>query len=126
VRWGLIRANPVAGAQLPRPKRREPRAVDAELARRILAAAEGTTLEVPTAIALATGMRRGEILGLRWSDLDEDLTVAHVRRTLQTTKAGPVLEEPKTRRGRRAVALPSFLWPTSFGNVSIRSPVARD
>jgi integrase len=111
VRWGLIPANPVAGAQPPRPKRREPRVVDAELARRILAAAEGTTLEVPTAIALATGMRRGEILGLRWSDLDRDLTVAHVRRTLQTTNAGPVLEEPKTRRSRRAVALPSFLRP---------------
>ncbi|MDP9227285.1 MAG: site-specific integrase [Actinomycetota bacterium] len=109
--WGLIPANPVAGAQPPRPKRREPRAVDAELARRILAAADGTTLEVPTAIALATGMRRGEILGLRWSDLDQDLTVAHVRRTLQTTKAGPVLDEPKTRRSRRAVALPSFLRP---------------
>ncbi len=111
VGWGLIPANPVAGAQPPRPKRREPRAVDAELARRILAAADGTTLEVPTAIALATGMRRGEILGLRWSDLDQDLTVAHVRRTLQTTKAGPVLDEPKTRRSRRAVALPSFLRP---------------
>src|SRR5205823_7922280 len=42
VRWGLIAANPVAGAQPPRPSRGEPRTVDAALARRILEAARGT------------------------------------------------------------------------------------
>jgi integrase len=56
-------------------------------------------------------MRRGEILGLRWSDIDEGLTVAQVRRTLQTTRQGLVYEEPKTRRSKRPVALPSFLRP---------------
>jgi integrase len=70
-------------------------------------------------------MRRGEILGLRWSDLDLDLTVAHVRRTLQTSRAGLVLEEPKTKRSRRAVALPSFLRPISCGNERTRNPDAR-
>src|SRR6266568_2919405 len=94
VRWGLLVVNPSSGAQPPRPRRAEPALVDQVIARRILDAVKGRSVEVPAAIALATGMRRGEILGLRWQDLDSDLTVAHVRRTLQTTKAGPVLEEP--------------------------------
>jgi len=56
-------------------------------------------------------MRRGEILALRWSDLDSELTTAHVRRTLEVAGRRLVFEEPKTRRSRRAVALPAFLRP---------------
>ncbi len=71
----------------------------------------GTRLELPVAIALSTGMRRGEILGLRWGDFDQGLTVAQVRRSLQITKGGLVFEPPKTARSRRSVALPRFLGP---------------
>lgn len=85
--------------------------VDPALAERILEAASGTRLELPVAIALATGMRRGEILGLRWRDLASDLSVAHVRRSLQATGEALVFEEPKTKRSRRSVALPAFLAP---------------
>jgi integrase len=56
-------------------------------------------------------MRRGEILALRWSDLDEDRTIAQVRRSIQPTTSGLVYENPKTRRSRRAVVLPAFLGP---------------
>jgi integrase len=56
-------------------------------------------------------MRRGEILALKWSDLDEGLTVAHVRRSLETAGGRLVFEGPKTKRSRRAVALPAFLRP---------------
>jgi len=111
VGWGLLDRSPAAGAQPPRPRRPEPAVVDTELTTRILQAARGQAIEVPVAIAIATGMRRGEILGLRWRDLDPDFSVAHVRRTLQSTKSGPVFEDPKTRRSRRAVALPRFLHP---------------
>ena len=60
---------------------------------------------------IATGMRRGEILALRWSDLSPDLSLAHVRRGLQPTAGGLVFELPKTKRSRRAVVLPTFLIP---------------
>jgi len=85
--------------------------LDPAMATRILHAAAGTPMELPCAIALATGMRRGEILALRWADLDETLTVAHVRRSLQVSGEGLGFVEPKTRRSRRAVALPGFLRP---------------
>ncbi len=68
-------------------------------------------MEAPAAIAISTGMRRGEILALRWGDLDPGLTVARVRRTLHPTQAGLRFSKPKTRRSRRAVSLPGMLRP---------------
>jgi integrase len=110
-RWGLLLTNPAAGAQPPRPRRPEHAVIDPALAERIMAAAHGTFFELLATMAIATGMRRGEILALRWSDLDAGYAVAHVRRSLQTTGERLLFEEPKTRRSRRAVALPSFLVP---------------
>ena len=56
-------------------------------------------------------MRRGEILALRWSDLDAGLTLLRIQRTLQPTKDGLVFDQPKTARSRRTVLLPEFLRP---------------
>ena len=111
VRWGLLLTNPAAGAQPPRPRRPEPRVIDPALAARILEAVKGTPVQLPATMALATGMRRGEILAMRWADLDPAYTLAQVRRSLQVTPAGLVFTEPKTRRSRRAVALPGMLAP---------------
>jgi integrase len=111
LRWRLVEWNPAAAAEPPRPRRPDLAVVDRDLALRILAAAEGTRFEVPVAVAVATGMRRGEILGLRWGDLDADHSVARINRSLQVCAQGLSFEEPKTPRSRRAVALPAFLRP---------------
>ena len=84
VRWGMIASNPVDGAQPPRPRRPEFTAIDTALVERILADLQGHPIELAVAIAVATGMRRGEICGLRWGDLDENLMVAQVRRTCRS------------------------------------------
>jgi len=111
VRWGLLDRNPASGAQPPRPRRAELTVVDIGLAEKLLATLAGSRYELPAVIALATGMRRGEILGLRWADIDQDLSTAHVRRSLQATRDGLVFERPKTKRSERAVVLPLFLRP---------------
>jgi integrase len=111
VRWQLLAANPVAGAQPPRPRRPPRLLVDPALLARLLASVAGSWLEVPAAIAAATGMRRGEILALRRADLTSDLTALRVQRTLQPTRQGLVFEQPKTARSRRTVLLPAFLRP---------------
>jgi integrase len=111
VRWQLLAASPADGAQPPRPRPRLHATTDPELLQRILGQLVGHPLELPAAIAIATGMRRGELLALRWIDLDADYTLARIQRSLQTTKNGLLFEEPKTRRSRRAVALPQFLHP---------------
>lgn len=59
------------------------------------------------AIALATGMRRGELLAVRWSDVDLEGAVLRVERSLEDTKAGLRFKSPKTRNGRRSISLPS-------------------
>jgi integrase len=111
VRWLILATNPAAGAQPPRPRRAQPLSVSPELLSRLLAVATGTPLELPVAIAAATGMRRGEILALHWADLAADHSLAHVRASLQATSKGLVFERPKTARSRRAVALPVFIAP---------------
>jgi integrase len=60
-------------------------------------------------LALATGMRRGELLALQWSDVDLDAAKPFLRveRSLEETKAGLRLKSPKTKRGRRSVTLPA-------------------
>ena len=85
--------------------------VDHALAKRIVAALSGSGVELPGMLAIATGMRRGEILALRWADLGPDLHQAQVRRTLHTTGRGLAFSEPKTRSSRRAVALPEIIRP---------------
>ena len=57
-------------------------------------------------LALATGMRRGELLGLQWGDVDLDAGTLRVERSVEETKAGLRLKPPKTKRGRRNIRLP--------------------
>lgn len=109
VRWGMLDRSPTMGAQPPRPRRSEPAVIDAPLARRLLEAVAGTPYALPAQIALGTGMRRGEIVGLRWSDLEPDLSVAYVRRSVHPTREGLRYEQPKTKRSRRGVVLPLYL-----------------
>jgi integrase len=109
VRWDMIVRSPVAGAQPPRPRRSEPVVVDQALAHRLLEAVADTPYRLAAAIALGTGMRRGEILALRWSDLEADLSIAYVQRSVHPTRNGLAYELPKTKRSRRAVMLPEYL-----------------
>jgi integrase len=73
----------------------------------LLEAAKGDRLEALYVLALSTGMRQGELLALRWRDLDLDLDNAtlQVRGTVQRTMVGLIIAEPKTTRSRRRVAL---------------------
>ena len=72
----------------------------------VLAALENHSLFPIVSLALATGMRRGELLALQWGDLDLDRGVLRVERSLEETKAGLRFKPPKTKRGRRNIALP--------------------
>lgn len=59
-------------------------------------------------VALGTGMRRGELLALRWQDIDLDGALLRVERSLEQTKRGGlVFKAPKTRHGRRSITLPA-------------------
>jgi len=70
VKWQLLARNPVDAVEPPRAERREMRALDEDETARLLGLLEGNRLYTPTLLAVTTGLRRGEILGLRWSDVD--------------------------------------------------------
>ena len=78
-----------------------------EQAGKLLAAASTTRLYVPIVVALATGLRRGELLALRWQDVDLTTGIIQVVRSLEQTKEGLRFKPPKTKRGKRPVVLPA-------------------
>ncbi|AVH58231.1 MULTISPECIES: tyrosine-type recombinase/integrase [Streptomyces] len=90
----------------PRPRRFEP--LTAEEAREFLTAASGHRLQALFELALRTGLRKGELLGLRWEDLDLAGGTASIRRTLQRTNSGGLTALPtKTQSSERRIALPT-------------------
>jgi integrase len=76
-------------------------------ARKLLQTAEGNRLEALYVLAVTTGMRQGELLGLGWEDVDLEAGVVRVKRKLTLAKGGPRLTEPKTRGSRRQIRLTS-------------------
>jgi integrase len=107
VRWGLVPVNVAALTDPPRVPRVEPRWLTPEEARRFLEAARNDRLYALYAVALAVGLRSGEALGLRWSDVNLDDGTLSVRHALQRVDGRLVLVEPKTPRSRRTLALPA-------------------
>ena len=104
VDWELVHRNACDGVSVPRRETQEVRALDRGQARALLAAAEGDRLHALYVLAVTTGMRQGELLGLLWSDLDLPGRTVRVRRAL-VTGYGQAYESPKTRRSRRSIAL---------------------
>jgi integrase len=85
---------------------RTSRHVEAEQIAKLLTAAQGHPLEAAAWLGVGCGLRRGEILGLRWSDVDLDSGVLHVRGNVTRSSAGLQRGEPKTRAGVRQVPMP--------------------
>lgn len=75
--------------------------------RAVLAAVQDDRIGPVVAVTLATGMRQGEALGLRWTDIDVEAGQLTVRQTLQRAGKRPRFAEPKTSRSRRTIALPA-------------------
>lgn len=112
VAWQLIPRNVAEAVVPPRPEPREVKPMTPDDVVQVLETVAGTTLETPTVLALGTGMRLGEVLGLRWQDVDLESNAARVTQTIQETDQGLIFVPPKTHRSRRAVSLPNFVAQT--------------
>lgn len=106
---GHVLRNAARLVEPPRAVHAEPATLTPEQARAIIAAVRGDRLEALWLAALGTGLRQGELLGLRWSDVD--LLAAQLTVTYALTRAHGqyVLDDPKTARSKRPVALPAFV-----------------
>ena len=97
---GLITRNPASSVKAPRPKKKEISPLSSEQAKAFLEAVRGNRFEAAFVVALHCGLREGEILGLKWSDVALDAGTLQVRRTLSEALAGRRFEPPKNGKGR--------------------------
>jgi integrase len=102
---GLIPRNATEAVKPPQVRREEIRPLTAEHVKVLFEAAKGDRLEALYVLAVTAGLRQGELLDLKWDDIDLEVGTLHVRRTLTTAKGGPVLSAPKTKGSRRNVKL---------------------
>ncbi len=105
VRWQMLTVNPADAVRPPRAARQPIRVLDETGSAELLRALEGTRFHLPALLAIGTGMRRGELLGLRWQDVDLKAGKLAVRQNLQETGAGLLFKAPKTAKGQRSVSL---------------------
>lgn len=108
VRWQLLARNPADAVQPPAVQQKEVKALDAAQTAWLLELAEGTRLYLPIMLAVTAGLRRGEILGLKWADVDWTQATIRIQRAVEETKTGVTMKAPKSRQSRRMVALPSI------------------
>jgi integrase len=104
-RVGLVARNAADRVSPPRDRRPPIETWDTAEVRRFLAVAEDDGYSPVWLLALHTGMRRGELLGLRWTDVDLAKGVLHVRQSVTVLHHAPYVGEPKTASGRRTIAL---------------------
>jgi integrase len=105
--WDIVTQNIAARVSPPRVRHQEIEILTPAQVKVILATARGRAIYPIATLALATGMRRGELLALRWQDVDLDQAKITVARSLEQTKAGLRFKEPKTAHGRRTISLPA-------------------
>jgi integrase len=106
LRWGLVARNVATLADAPRIERPAVRVLSAAEGNRLLDAAQGERFEAVDSVGLALGLRRGELLGLRWEDADLDAGRLRVARSLQRIGGKLQLTETKTPKSRRTLPLP--------------------
>ncbi len=105
-RWGLVPRNVASLIRSPRPRRHEMATLSPEQVRAFIGAARGDRFEALYVLAVTTGMRRGELLALRWRDVNLDAGTLQVRASVQRTRDGGLtFSEPKTSRSRRQISL---------------------
>jgi integrase len=112
VKARLLPRSPLAEVQTKtRPKRKKVEVLDeAELAK-LISHLRSHWLYMPTLLAAYTGLRRGEVLGLRWRDIDFDAGTLQVAQAVEIISGKVRLVEPKTERRRRVIKLPASLLP---------------
>ena len=103
---GLVARNVADAVKPPRMQREEIEPLTPKQARKLLEAVAGDRLEALYDLAVTAGLRQGELLGLKWNDIDLDQGILRVRRTLSSLEGDrPIFNNPKTAKGRRGVKL---------------------
>jgi integrase len=111
MRKDLLTRNPADRADPPRPSNEQiGRALEPDELRRLLDGFRPTVYYLPILLAVLTGLRRGELLALRWSDFDAAAGTLRIERAIElTAEFGQQLKGPKNWRSRRTISIDSAL-----------------
>jgi integrase len=105
LRWNMIPRNATDAVKAPRPAPEEMHPLSPVEARKLIEAVRGDKLEALYVLAVHTGMRQGELLALKWEDIDLIEEVIRIRHTLVRSGGRISIGEPKTKGSRRTVHL---------------------
>ena len=108
-RQRLITTNPCELVDPPRVERKEMRALDGQGGAALVKALESSDIGAAIVTSLGTGLRRGELLALRWGDINLEEQRVTVRRAIERVDGQTRFKEPKTSRSRRTISLPRFV-----------------
>lgn len=107
VRLRTIPASPLTAVEKPRHKPEERPIFSLSQLQTYLGALEGESYGVPLLLAVGLGLRRCELLGLQWVDINLDANLLQIRHALKRVEGGRVLGNPKSASGKRIIPLPS-------------------
>lgn len=104
-RMGLLISNPCCNVKSPRRDDRDITPLEIEAAKKLFRAISLVDLLLVVVFAIGTGLRRGELLALRWCDIDLPRGIIHISRAVEHVKGAVTIKTPKTKKSRRAIAL---------------------
>uniref|UniRef100_A0A7U4DLV7 Integrase family protein n=1 Tax=Geobacillus sp. (strain Y4.1MC1) TaxID=581103 RepID=A0A7U4DLV7_GEOS0 len=106
VKWSLVKVNPVKNAKPPKVKSEEKITWTVDEVNRFLNLIKNSSMEIPYLLAIFTGMRRGEVLGLKWDDVDFENKKIRIKRSLCFVSGkGLIFKEPKTKKSKRQISI---------------------
>jgi len=106
---GIIPRSPCTGIMLPKGKKKQPVVYDEQEIKKLIEAARGTEMELVIDMELCLGVRRGELLGLQWDDVDWTHNQIHIHRNRVVVNGKSHIKEPKTEAGNRILDVPEML-----------------
>ncbi|MFK9095458.1 tyrosine-type recombinase/integrase [Bacillus salipaludis] len=107
--WNMINFNPVINASPPPIKDCDIDTWTKDEVSHFLKCIRSESIYIAFVIAIYTGLRRGEVLGLKWEDIDFKTQVINIRRSLACTENGLILKEVKTKSSRRQISISPFV-----------------
>lgn len=109
IMWQLLTKNVANNVKPPKPDKYKPNILNAKQISKLIAVIKLTYIYIPVMIAIATGMRRGEILALTWENINFKKKEINVVQAIYPTKNGLVVLPPKTDNSIRTIAIPRRL-----------------
>ncbi len=109
VKWQLLARNVADCVEPPKPQKYEAKFLNDEQTNLLIEKAKKSDIYIPVIIAIFTGMRRGEVLGLNWQNVDFEKGYIRVVQELSCTKQGLMILPPKTKKSIRNIAIPDML-----------------